>query len=372
MADSVTIRQKLGEEGYRSLCTAALTLPGNNARLHSAFSAGQVRIAFLGGSVTAGCLDNAYVPEAFPLLAVQRLRRCMPRKRLFLYDFSLAGTGSDYGLVCTQRELALCRPQVVVVEYSVNDAKTPESVGCFESLIRTLLQLPGEPAVCLLLVGMENGYSCRDHMTRIAAHYDLPVVDAAAALQNAIHAGQLTWSDYAADSAHPHQEGHRWLGDCLYGGLEHALSRPADAPGALPVDFAYHAPFTGLELLPLEALDTPYARLTGEDGLPMLLHTGEHGGTAEIPLWCSGVALVYRQYASHAYGTMYAFLDGKEPVPLRGYSLFGWGNPVTVLLTAGEKPGKHILRLTPAEYDRKLKFELAALGIWGGQGKESY
>ena len=138
------------------------------------------------------------------------------------------------------------------------------------------------------------------------------------------------------------------------------------------MDFAYHAPFTGLELLPLEALDTPYACLTGEDGLPMLLHTGEHGGTAEIPLWCSGVALVYRQYASHAYGTMYAFLDGKEPVPLRGYSLFGWGNPVTVLLTAGEKPGKHILRLTPAEYDRKLKFELAALGIWGGQGKESY
>ncbi len=174
MADPVTIREKLGQDAYAGLCAASLTLAGNNARLHRAFSAGQVRIAFLGGSVTAGCLDNAYVPEPFPLHGVQRLRSAMPGKRFYLYDYSIAGTGSDYGLVCVRRELSLCRPQLVVVEYGINDAKTPESIGCFESLIRMLLQLPEKPAVCLLLVGMEDGYCCRAHMTRIAAHYGLP------------------------------------------------------------------------------------------------------------------------------------------------------------------------------------------------------
>lgn len=46
MADPVTIREKLGQDAYARLCAAALTLAGNNARLHRAFSAGQVRIAF--------------------------------------------------------------------------------------------------------------------------------------------------------------------------------------------------------------------------------------------------------------------------------------------------------------------------------------
>jgi len=111
MADPVTIREKLGQDAYAGLCAASLTLAGNNARLHRAFSAGQVRIAFLGGSVTAGCLDNAYVPEPFPLHGVQRLRSAMPGKRFYLYDYSIAGSGSDYGLVCVRRELPLCRPQ---------------------------------------------------------------------------------------------------------------------------------------------------------------------------------------------------------------------------------------------------------------------
>ena len=90
MADPVTIREKLGQDAYAGLCAASLTLAGNNARLHRAFSAGQVRIAFLGGSVTAGCLDNAYVPEPFPLHGVQRLRSAMPGKRFYLYDYSIA------------------------------------------------------------------------------------------------------------------------------------------------------------------------------------------------------------------------------------------------------------------------------------------
>ncbi|WP_462282279.1 SGNH/GDSL hydrolase family protein [Ruminococcus champanellensis] len=371
MADPVTIREKLGQDAYAGLCAASLTLAGNNARLHRAFSAGQVRIAFLGGSVTAGCLDNAYVPEPFPLHGVQRLRSAMPGKRFYLYDYSIAGTGSDYGLVCVRRELSLCRPQLVVAEYGINDAKTPESIGCFESLIRMLLQLPEKPAVCLLLVGMEDGYCCRAHMTRIAAHYGLPVVDAAAALEDAIRGGQLTWWDYAADSCHPHPAGHQWLGDCLFAGLNEWLSAPADASQPLPPACAYHAPLTDLELLFLDALESPYEHRFGEDGLPMLLHTADHGGAWQLPLYCRGVLLVYRQYASHDYATFYASLDGGDPVPLRGYSLFGWGNPVTVLLSGGDTSGEHVLTLAPADCDRNLKFELVALGIWGGKRKES-
>lgn len=371
MADPVTIRETLGQEAYARLCAAALTLPGNSARLCRSFSAGQVRIAFLGGSVTAGCLDSAYVPEAFPLCTVRRLRQGMPYKRFYLFDFGMAGTGSDYGLVCVRRELALCRPQLVVVEYAVNDAKTPESVGCFESLIRTLLQLPGEPAVCLMLVGMENGYSCREHMTRIAAHYGLPVVDAGAALEHAVQAGQLSWQAYGPDGCHPHAAGHQWLGDCLAAGLEAVLARKPDPPVPLLPDCVYQAPLTDLELLPLDQLQSPYAHSTGADGLPVLLHTARQGGVWEIPLYCRGVVLVYRQYPNHDHATLYASLDGGEPAVLRGSSLFGWGNPVTVLLPAGETSGAHVLRLAPADCDRKLKFELAALGIWGGRRKEA-
>lgn len=303
MADPVTIREKLGQDVYAGLCAASLTLAGNNARLHRAFSAGQVRIAFLGGSVIAGCLDNAYVPEPFPLHVVQRLRSAMPGKRFYLYDYSIAGTGSDYGLVCVRRELSLCRPQLVVVEYGINDAKTPESIGCFESLIRMLLQLPEKPAVCLLLVGMEDGYCCRAHMTRIAAHYGLPVVDAVAALEDAIRGGRLTWWDYAADSCHPHPAGHQWLGDCLFAGLNEWLSAPADAPQPLPPACAYHAPLTDLELLFLDALESPYEHRFGEDGLPMLLHTADHGGFLEaspvLPGGAAGVPAVCQPRLRH-------------------------------------------------------------------------
>ena len=106
-------------------------------------------IAFLGGSITEGYSssrhENCYAARIFAWW-----QQSFPQSRMRYVNAGIGGTGSDYGAARAKRDVLSEKPDVVFVDFSVNDAANEFYKECYEGLLRKLLGGPGQPAVVLV------------------------------------------------------------------------------------------------------------------------------------------------------------------------------------------------------------------------------
>ena len=69
------------------------------------------------------------------------------------------------------------QPDLVVVEFAVNDEDDETKGVCYESLIRKILDLPQHPAVILLFSVFANDWNLKDRLAPIGFRYQLPMAD---------------------------------------------------------------------------------------------------------------------------------------------------------------------------------------------------
>lgn len=212
---------------------------GDPTRLQRAFaraSRGEpITLGVIGGSITGGARasrpENSY---ATLLLAWWRAR--FPRSQVRLVNAGIGGTGSMYGALRAGRDLLPSRPDVVVVEFAVNDAWTDGEA--FEGLVRQMLAQPNAPAVVLLFMMWQGGGNTQDMHAKVGMHYRLPMVSFRDALWPEMAAGRLHWADFLVDEAHPNDAGHaaaaRFVTTLLDTSWGAATSGGSDAVGPLP------------------------------------------------------------------------------------------------------------------------------------------
>ena len=68
------------------------------------------------------------------------------------------------------------KPDVVIVEFAVNDAGDETNGICYESLVLKAMKGPGNPAVILLFSVFMDDYNLQDNLSRVGKNYDLPMV----------------------------------------------------------------------------------------------------------------------------------------------------------------------------------------------------
>ena len=79
--------------------------------------------------------------------------------------------------------------------------------------MRTLLTQEKDIAVVLLFTVLDSGYTCQEHMSKIGANYDLPMISVHDSVYEEIEAGRMTWQDYSNDQSHPNAYGHKCITD---------------------------------------------------------------------------------------------------------------------------------------------------------------
>ncbi|HMG78437.1 MAG TPA: GDSL-type esterase/lipase family protein [Xanthobacteraceae bacterium] len=186
----------------------------------------------IGGSITCGAIasspDRSYVAS---VLAWWRAR--FPQSETRLVNAGLSGTGSLLGAFRVQRDLLQAEPDVVIVEFAVNDAWVDGAA--YEGLLRQILARPNAPAVVPLFMMFESGGGDQEMQSKVGAHYNLPMVSVHDALWPDIAAGRIRWHDYFVDNVHPNDAGHAFTGRCVTALLE--ASGTAEAPrGPDPLD----------------------------------------------------------------------------------------------------------------------------------------
>lgn len=217
---------------------------------------GEVRVAFLGGSITAA--------EGWRVLAIERLKRLYPGARIVEIYAAVSGTGSNYGAARLQRDVLRHKPDLLFVEFAVNDGGgSPRVEAQMEGIVRQARAADPRLDVCfvytvsdfllkdLLAGGIQS--SARS-MERVAAHYSVPSCNWGPEVARRVRAGTLVmWADasvpadargcdpqgrliFTRDHTHPTEAGHKLYDEVLARALDAFLAkdRAESKPHPLP------------------------------------------------------------------------------------------------------------------------------------------
>jgi lysophospholipase L1-like esterase len=194
---------------------------GNTERLHAAITKAKngetVTIAYLGGSITEGALAQPQPLKCYAYLSAHCFaEKFMPdAAKLNYINAGVSGTPSLLGITRLEQDVLRHNPDIVFVEFAVNDSSDLISQGVYESLLRKLLMSETQPAVILLFTVLSGGYSCQEHMSMLGRHYNLGMISVKDAIWPDIQQGTLAWSDYSPDYAHPTTEGHAFVAELI-------------------------------------------------------------------------------------------------------------------------------------------------------------
>lgn len=176
-------------------------------KLEAAENGEKLTMAYLGGSITEGKKYSSpfsnYVKSTFANGGFTEV------------NAGLSGTSSVVGLVRSEENIVSKNPDIVFIEFSVNDHEDIMYKKSFESVIKKFLDLPNEPAVIILINRAKGGFSSQKQMIPVGENFDVPIISMDNALTKAFNSGFLTTGDYFSDEYHPHDKGGQLIADCL-------------------------------------------------------------------------------------------------------------------------------------------------------------
>ena len=207
----------------------------------------ELTVAFLGGSITQGSL--ASTPETcYAYRVYEWFRKTYPQSAFHYVNGGIGGTNSHYGVSRAVTDVLMYQPDLVIVDFSVNDVSGSEGFDLtgaaqddffaetYEGTLRRLLAWPSAPAVLLLCnIQYSDGMTMEDTHVRIARHYGIPHVSIRDSIYSDLKKGCFALSDISPDGLHPNTHGHALIAEEIIRKVQEIAQMPsAPIPDTLP------------------------------------------------------------------------------------------------------------------------------------------
>ena len=344
------------DELRRQIAEQSLVSTGSAADWARIFAKKSLSLGFMGGSVTQGYINEHILENAYPALVSAALQK----QGYSVTSAVCADAGMDTltANLLAEQVILSQKPDLVFLEYAINETTLRHSVLAFESLLRRLLTAEHPPLVCVLLMRTEHGYSCDSYMEPIAAHYGLPCINLRYGLTPALDKGTLQWEEFADAESHPNENGHQVIADAvlhlIHAGKQQTVPSPAALPepwlGAPFADMRQILPESGSLLITANCPVCPRQEWYFHSAWEITPKTGIWTLSGNL----SGIVLFYETANSPAYGRCRVLLDG-EPVRhpllqesvLETSSIYGWGNARDLIVLCAKDAAPHTLTLEP-------------------------
>ncbi len=172
-------------------------------------------VGFLGGSITQGAL--ATTPQkCYAYLVYLWLKEQFPDAKWEYINAGIGATTSQFGVARVESDLLRYEPDLVFLEYSVNDPDNDFFKETFEGTVRRILTAKSRPALFMFNNAQYDGKgdSARVH-NEIGRAYGLPIVSMKTSLFAEVAAGRILAPDISPDNLHPNDSGHRLVADVI-------------------------------------------------------------------------------------------------------------------------------------------------------------
>ena len=192
--------------------------------LRKAQNGEEITIGFLGGSITEGRgasgIESCYVSQVY-----QWWYETFPQAKIHVINAGVGGTSSYLGVHRVDAELLVHQPDLVFMEFAVNDTFSEFCMVSYENLIRKILMSESNPALVLLFATNAVGDSSQAVQASLGQYYQLPMISYGKAVIPEIAAGSFTWADIAEDTVHPNDWGHAIFAELITTFLEDAFAQ---------------------------------------------------------------------------------------------------------------------------------------------------
>ena len=192
---------------------------GNKVRLANVIkklkNGEEVTVGFIGGSITQG--TSAGNELCYAKLTADWLQQTYSSAKVNYVNAGIGATGSYIGVHRATADLLSKNPDLVFVEFSVNDTteNTERNKDSYDSLLRTIWKSSTNPAIITIATTQENGTSFQDQHAEIVKHYDLPMISYKNTILDTIKHGDIVWKDISDDDIHPNVPGHKIVSQLL-------------------------------------------------------------------------------------------------------------------------------------------------------------
>lgn len=177
-------------------------------------------IGFLGGSITMGSLSSR--PETcYAYRVYEWFRETFDYDDIVYINAGIGATTSQFGIARVQEDLLSYEPDIVFLEFSVNDQKEEKFKETFEGLIRKILLSATEPALFMFNnVEYDTGNSAQKIHNELGFYYDLPIVSMRESIYQEINKGNIVREKMTPDNLHPNDFGHELVAGVIITLLE--------------------------------------------------------------------------------------------------------------------------------------------------------
>ena len=144
------------------------------------YNQGELKVVCIGGSITegAGAVDKTNRWTTRLVKWMNTLPLC--GTTFVEINSGIGGTASDYGLLRLQRDLIMHEPDIVFLEFSVNDMDLTEeeSARFYEGILHALSDMKKVPyVICAGMVNNHNNPTRAALHRKLAANYGLQFID---------------------------------------------------------------------------------------------------------------------------------------------------------------------------------------------------
>ena len=361
-------------------------------------------VAFFGGSITQGSLASSE-EKCYAHIFFEMLSERYPRANFTYVNAGIGGTGSYYGAMRLDEDLLAHRPDLVVLDFSVNDvdavlplyqAGETEAKGSadweqqgndlklypetFEGIVRRILKSDTFPAVLVLNNAFyDTGVSVEEEHNAIASHYGIPHMSVRDRILPRIEKGTYVREDLSPDGLHPNDTGHRLIAEELMKvllGDENLKSELYETPLPEPFtqnNYEYTVRLDCRNSSPTLFGFTPDTKNIGrEEDCQNFFKNGwmaSHvGDRFALDIEGSGIAVVYRKTIRRPAPVARLVLDGDEEHAwlLDGNFDQDWGDCLYLqpVLHHGS-PGRHHIEIKIIQATEKdqVPFYLLSIGV---------
>lgn len=184
-----------------------------------------ITVAYLGGSITeqGGYANTSF--EYFTDLKAAQGKGATATK----INAGIGGTPSDLGLYRLQHQILSKKPDVLFVEFAVNDRnRGSDAAKNMEGIVRMCMQAQHQPCV-IFLISAQTDFDLIASMAarykEVADYYNVGFIDFNAHMKALVTAGDAVWEPGAEgtltdDGTHPNSTGHTVYGNFIADKLE--------------------------------------------------------------------------------------------------------------------------------------------------------
>ena len=351
---------------------------GNWARLKACMKRAQkgekLTIGYLGGSITMGSVATVQ-EKCYAYLSHLWWKEKFPQADIHFVNAGIGATTSQFGVARVEADLLSYKPDVVFIEFTVNDDSTPHFQETYEGLVRKVYGCELAPAV----VTLQNAFyddckSATQIHTPVAKYYDLPCVSFKRSVVDRVQDGEIVETDITPDHLHPNDAGHallaetvKWFLDQVYAQMdveEEAVVLKTEAMTQNRYEDSVRLRNKELVSLASEGFvkDTSV-----QNHITEIFKNGwevtKEGAFLETEVEAACLGIQYRRTIQHPAPSMKVLVDGQEMAVLNGEFDETWGDLIALeTIFENEEKAKHTVRLelVNVHEDDKLPFYLVS------------